>query len=246
MTSENRDQPDEATGLAPARRPGRRRATMAAGVAGLAAILGTAAYTITERTMDDRTTTSSEAEHVAPPATDSPAPSRASAGAPAPATAGASTTAAGTSATSATTQTQKHGKDVDRQIKEARASAAAKGVPLQRALQAAPGAIQGRIDEKVVPVDDGTVRVTTARFDLTGHPQMLIAADKGRSVGDGINCTNKVRFSTNGPAMTRPTILTCWRISETRSVVTFTAMRDSTPSATESVNLIEREWKKLA
>ncbi|MBG0560165.1 hypothetical protein [Actinoplanes aureus] len=138
---------------------------------------------------------------------------------------------------------EKTSAEVRRKIKEARAKAAADGVPLKRPLkQAAAG--EAAVSERTVQTKNGTIRVTTARDDLTGQRALAIAADKGERVGSA-NCTNRIRFSAGVPARERPSLLLCWRTSAQRSVVTMAVTPNGKPKAAESVAIIDKEWAKL-
>ncbi|BEL12327.1 hypothetical protein Q0Z83_105180 [Actinoplanes sichuanensis] len=145
-----------------------------------------------------------------------------------------------------TTQTPRPKEEVDKEIADTRASAAADGHPLTRPVEARPGAIQGEIDDRVEQIENGTVRITTARFDLTGHPPALVAGDRGKAVGGGVRCTDTVRFAQGQPAIKRPTVLLCWRFSKTRSLVTMMATPKSEPTLSQSMEIFRREWKKLS
>ncbi len=140
--------------------------------------------------------------------------------------------------------------EIRKEIEEARAKAAADGFALQRppkedSKRGSAAEAAASINEWTEKVKNGSVRVTTAHRDLTGESALLIAGDRGKSVGGDVNCTNKVRFSQDAPAMERPTMLLCWRTSSDRSVVTMMATPDGEPSAGASVSIINREWAKL-
>ncbi|MEV6301472.1 hypothetical protein AB0M02_18825 [Actinoplanes sp. NPDC051861] len=127
------------------------------------------------------------------------------------------------------------------EIEQARARAAEEGVTLQRPLKQARGA---QVEHRTETTKNGTIRVTTARDDLTGTAPLTIAADEGTRVGSA-HCTDRVRFSQDAPAVKRPTLLLCWRTSADRSVVTMAVTPKGKPKAATSVEIIDQEWAKL-
>ncbi|GAA2703949.1 hypothetical protein [Actinoplanes palleronii] len=144
--------------------------------------------------------------------------------------------------------TKKSAKEIRKEIEEARAKAEADGFDLQRPPKAkgeSAAKAGDAIKEWTEPTDNGSVRVTTARHDLTDSSTLLLAGDRGKSVGAGVNCTNKVRFTRDAPVTERPTLLMCWKTSSSRSVVTMMAAPDGKPSADDNISIIDREWAKL-
>ncbi|WP_127542579.1 hypothetical protein [Actinoplanes sp. OR16] len=133
----------------------------------------------------------------------------------------------------------------EKEIREARRKAAEDGVELHRPLKAKVAA-EGPVTEQTKTIKGTTVRVTSARHDLTGTQRLLIAGDEGWGVGNGIHCTNRIRFSQNVPATERPTVLLCWRTSSDRSVITMATDPQGKPSTATSVDLIKDEWAKLS
>jgi hypothetical protein len=148
-----------------------------------------------------------------------------------------------TTATPAATHTTKTSAKVQQEIKKAQAKAAADGYPVQRPVEAK--ADTSAVDQWTEPIKNGTVRITTAHRDLTGDATLAVAGDRGKSVGSGVSCTDKVRFSRDAPATEHKTLLLCWKTSATRSVVTMMATPSGQPSAAASVALISKEWAKL-
>ncbi|WP_430779995.1 hypothetical protein [Actinoplanes sp. G11-F43] len=111
---------------------------------------------------------------------------------------------------------------------------------------AATAAVEGmlgaheEIHERTEALGAGTLRIVSARRDLTGERLTLLSRDQGRAVGQGVRCTSEMRFGTGLPPAA-PGILVCWRTSEYRSVITI-----GPGSATaESVAAINREWLSL-
>jgi hypothetical protein len=91
---------------------------------------------------------------------------------------------------------------------------------------------------------EGTIRITSAKADLTGQQDQLMAADSGAPAGDA-RCTQKVHFSNSAAARTIPNLLLCWRTSANRSVVTLAVAKNGHPSTASSTAVIDREWAKL-
>jgi len=221
----------------------RRRKQVVLGVVGLAAVLGAGAYVITAQVMDHRSaTTTSDTAALAPmvgaaPETPTEAPA-------ASATASPSVTSSPSAAPPSTTPSPSRGTSVDDEIRKAREKAAKDGYPLQRALTAAPHAESGPVSERSEPRPDGSLRIITAKFDLSGQRELLWAADRGEAVGDS-HCTQNFHFSHNTKPAIRPNLLLCWRTSAERSVATVLVDQKGKPSIAESVQIIDREWAKL-
>jgi hypothetical protein len=91
---------------------------------------------------------------------------------------------------------------------------------------------------------NGTIRVVTARRDLTGEREMLLAGDQGEPAGDGVRCTTAIKSQPEVP-MDEPATLMCWRTSESRSVITMTSATSDGSLAAECADVIEREWARL-
>ena len=142
-----------------------------------------------------------------------------------------------------TKATAEDSEGIRKEIRAAREAAAKDGHPLQRPLGAARATAAASETSRTLP-DGGIMRVISAKADLSGHRQMLWAADDGKPV-NGARCTQNFHFSQNGKAAVRPTMLLCWRISTERSVVVLTVARKGRPSTADSVAAIDREWTKL-
>jgi hypothetical protein len=95
-----------------------------------------------------------------------------------------------------------------------------------------------------LPKEHHTLRVVSARSDLSGQRELAWAADAGRVVGDA-RCTQNFRFNAASRAGVRPTLMICWRTSATKSVYTVAVDIDHRPSAQASVAIIDRIWSKL-
>jgi hypothetical protein len=89
-----------------------------------------------------------------------------------------------------------------------------------------------------------TLRVVSARANLTGRRELAWAADTGHAVGDA-RCTQNFRFNPYSSARLRPTLLLCWRASAGKTVYTVAVDVDHRPSERASVAVIDRAWKSL-
>jgi hypothetical protein len=218
-------------------RPRGRRRRWVVGIVALVAVLGPAAYFVTAQ-LEDHRSTSTDDRGVAAPITATPSASP-SAASPSAALSSAALSSAGSSAP------EPKGASVDSKIRAAREAAAKGGHPLQRALTphvAAAG--EGPVSERTETTAEGTIRVVSAKFDLTGQQEMLIAADRGRPVGDA-RCTHRLHFSNADEPREIPNVLLCFRTSATRSVVTLAIGKKVSPSAATSTAVLAREWAKL-
>ncbi|HWS32321.1 MAG TPA: hypothetical protein VN408_06215 [Actinoplanes sp.] len=97
-----------------------------------------------------------------------------------------------------------------------------------------------QIQERTESLESGTIRIVSARRDLTPERLTLISRDEGRTAGRGVRCTTEIRFGTGMPPADSG-VLVCWRTSEGRSVITIGQGVD----AAESVAVISREWLTL-
>ncbi|MBL7254311.1 hypothetical protein [Paractinoplanes lichenicola] len=89
-----------------------------------------------------------------------------------------------------------------------------------------------------------SLRVVTARADLTGRQELRFVADEGKPVGKA-RCSQNVQTSEDVPARIRPTLLFCWRTSATKSAFTVAVVLKGKPSATESVAKLNEAYNKL-
>ncbi len=109
-----------------------------------------------------------------------------------------------------------------------------------------PGAVKhGVVTRRVETVQNGTVRVSSARFDLTGENDLPLAADGGYAAGNDVRCTTRLRFGAGEPVAARAGLLLCWRVSDRRSVVTIAVAAHGMPDPRDSVDIIAREWAAL-
>jgi hypothetical protein len=126
-----------------------------------------------------------------------------------------------------------------------RQQAAQHSRPVLRPLTPAPGVVAADdVHERSQKLPNGSLRVVTARGDLTGQNVLLWAADSGKVRGH-VACTQDVKFANNAVPGVRPNLLLCWRTSATRSVATVLVDYGGHPSARKSRKVIAREWARL-
>jgi hypothetical protein len=106
------------------------------------------------------------------------------------------------------------------------------------------GSPLGEVSERREDRPNGSLRIITARSDLTGLRELRWAGDAGRPIGP-VSCTQNLRFTDDAKPSTQPNLLLCWRTSATRSVATLLADYGGRPSVADSVDIIEREWAQL-
>ncbi|WIM94935.1 hypothetical protein ACTOB_006994 [Actinoplanes oblitus] len=226
-----------------AERRNRRRKQALVGATGLAAVLAGAGFLATQL-MQASQPSLPEPAALAPATTQTPSDAPVTSDVPTQPPASRATKPAQAAKRSPTPTPSVDRAKIEQEIAAARASAAADGVPLKRPLTA-PNGVQEATSVRTESTREGSVRITTAHYDLTGHQPLLIAADRGKPVGGGVRCTNKVRFSANAPAVERPSLLLCWRTSSERSVVTMATNPSGEPDPQDSVKIIDREWATL-
>jgi hypothetical protein len=223
-------------------RRSRRRSQAAVGAIGLAAILGAGAFLITEALTRDSGEPVPEAlapRITATPVPPSAAPSKRSAASRPPAV-----TVSRTPSPSASART----KTAAERVAAARSAAARDGVKVQRPLPAATTA--GPLKDLTVTDsgslrdDRGTLRIVSARNDLTGYKELAWVADDGAPVGSA-RCSQTFRFANNARPARKPNLLVCWRTSGTKSVYTVTVNLDGHPSKQDSVAALDQRWNEL-
>jgi hypothetical protein len=224
-----------------AARRSRRRKQAVVGVAGVAAVLGGGAFFVTQAmTAKQAIAPEVASAPLAPqdPASDSPstAPAVAPSSAKPRGPAGSRHSASPAPSPSRT-------KTAAERIAEARAAAAKAGYPIERPLVTQGGG-PVTVTNTGSLQSGGTMRVISARYDVTGQREMLWAADDGRAAGNA-RCTQNFHFSNNKTARVRPTMLMCWRTSAAKSVVTIAVVPKGRPSSAASVAAIDAQWAKL-
>ncbi|GAB2617317.1 hypothetical protein Aab01nite_30560 [Paractinoplanes abujensis] len=230
----------------------RHRKLAVAGATGLVVVAGVGAVLLTNS--DD--TTALPRLDAAPPIV-VPTSEPTSAAAPSLTAAVAVPSAAVASADSASSRTTKSATPttpavdqgtVRKEIETARAKAAREGHPLQRPITAPPPAVLKNADSLVEETrdlpDGGTMRIVSARYDLSRQREMLLAADEGKPAG-GARCTQNIRFAQGAKPTMRPNMLLCWRITEDRSVVVLSVSRGADPAQTRTLNALDTTWDRL-
>jgi hypothetical protein len=231
--------PEDGIYDADAARRSRRRKQAVVGAAGLAALLGGGAFLFAET--HDAATMAREAGSPAPAVTSPTTPTTA----PSPR---ASTKARRPTADrQGTSPSPSKSKSAAERVAEARAAAAKNGIRVERPLtpHALPGAT-GPVTETNTGslASGGTMRVTSARYDLTGQRELLWAADGGTAVGEA-RCTQNFHFTNAKKPRIRPTMLMCWRTSPAKSVITIAVVKQGRPSTATSVEALDAEWARL-
>lgn len=218
----------------------RRRKQAIAGAAGLAVVLGGATVAATQRYGHQDATVAVEAPPPADDVTASPTPS--------PTGSSASATPKPEAASTKPAPTLSLPPDAAERVADARAAAAKDGVPVKRPL---PQPTVPEIPDDEVTVresgsvrkDKATMRLVSARGDLSGQRELGWVADRGEKYGDAL-CSQTITLS-NMPPERKPTLLICWRTSAKKSVYTVMVSLDGRPSRPKSVAAIDAEWKRL-
>jgi hypothetical protein len=238
---------------AEAARTSRRRKQTVVGVVGLAAMLGTGAFVLTDQLTANDAPPSSDTgaleSHL--PAGQGPENGGSAASSSAAPNSGSSRSAVGaaSSAVVATSAKPKTPADRARAAKAAGVQAARNGAGIRRPLPPQNGTIVAA-DALTVSNsgshkhDGSTLRIVSARQDLTGYRELAWVADKGTAVGDA-DCSQKFRFSADTAAKEKPTLLVCWRTSAERSVYTVMVDPSGRPSKQDSVAALDKRWAEL-
>ena len=92
--------------------------------------------------------------------------------------------------------------------------------------------------------DGKTMRLVSARADLTGQRELAWVADGGEPVGRA-RCSQTFRLASNVEPARKPNLLICWRLSATKSVYTVMVDLDGDPSERKAAAAIDTEWQKL-
>lgn len=236
MRNEEPDDNENVYSSVAARRTRRRKRALVA-VAGLA-ILGAGAVVVAQ-VADGGNTETKDAASVVPivPATE-PESTATSAPADEPTP----------TATSKQLLAPAEAKEAAKRVTAARETMAKDGVKVQRPLTP-KGGVASAVEAKVVNTgslskDRATLRVVSARGDLTGHRELAWVADGGTPV-EKARCSNTIQLSGDAKAAKKPNLLVCWRTSEKKSVYTVAVDLDGDPSEQKSVTAINKEWRSL-
>jgi hypothetical protein len=218
-----------------------RRGKAAVGAVGLAALLGGGAFLVTDLLTARPDTIATESGALSP--LDRPS---VPAGSPSP---------------SPSTSKTHHGRSGAAASKEASPTPSPSGtpsagmradakrrVPTKRALVLPtktldPSAVT--VTNSGSPGDSTTLRVISARGDLTGQRELAWVADDGTKAGDA-RCSQTIQLSPDTKPARKPTLLICWRTSATRSVVTVMVNLAGHPSTKASVAALDKRWAALA
>jgi hypothetical protein len=238
MTSRDDDRPSDDTTAPTERRPGQRRARIAAGVAGLAAVLGGGAYLTTSAIMTNKSTDVTElADRGALSSNSSPGQSAA-----ASSSADASPSPIPSADISGTPLPSK----VTDQIKKAREKMAKDGVkvdrPVPQKATAAGGAVKRTTEGSLQ--EGGIIRLVTARRDLAGQEELAYVAG-GVQKYRNVPCSQTFQFSTNPKPVRKNNLLACWLTSPTKSVIVMVVDPKGHPSRDKAVDAIDKSWRSL-
>jgi hypothetical protein len=228
--------PDGERDPRPRRRLSRRR--LAVGTAGLAVLLGTGAYLVTDRLVNEtEQTTAQDMTVIAPAATAAPTSSGMSPDAPIPEPSAAPTPQASGAPLSDETVTE---------ILKARKKMEKEGVEVKRPLKKG-GAAQAANVEATTEGSlstGGIVRMVTAKEDLTGQRELAWVSGGITKYRD-VPCSQTVRFSPDSPPEKKDNLLICWRTSAAKSVISIVVDPDGKPSRAKAVDALEKEWRSM-
>ncbi|MGK5678064.1 hypothetical protein [Actinoplanes sp. URMC 104] len=208
-------------------RRNQRRKQLGVGLAGLAAIAGAGAFVAQSQLVDlARTTSTREPYALGPPALLSPSPS----------VSGARSRAV----------TPVPGRLLRSAARQETSPTPTPSPSPSTSASASPGVVAAALVKRHSETTrQATIRVTSARFDLTGQPELAVVGDDGWVMGRA-RCTKTLRSAPGQPPKAVPSMLVCWRTSPSRSVVTVAVAAKGRPSAGESVAALEREWERLS
>jgi hypothetical protein len=132
--------------------------------------------------------------------------------------------------------------EVNQRVAAIRSAAAKKGPGVLRPLPSAsaPGEVTTTTSEQ----DGGTLKVVSARGDLTGYRELGWVAEPGSKVG-AARCSDTIRLSVDAKPVKHPTLLICWRTSARKSVYTLAVKAKGKPSPKDSAAAIDRQWQRL-
>jgi hypothetical protein len=222
--------------------PGRRRTRVAVGAAGLAAILGTGAFVVTKMIDDAHHTAIGDAGALVPQPLGSAASRSTGVGSSAPGNPSAGTPTP--------TPTAAQTKSAAQRAADARAANAKAGPKVLRPLPPKSGGVRVAAEDLTVKTfgsvqkNRRTLRVMSARQDLSGQRELGWVADDGVPVGDA-RCSQNFRLSTGVPVTEKSSLLVCWRLSKKKSVYTVAVTIGARPSKAESVAAIDKAWSRL-
>ncbi|MEU4424075.1 hypothetical protein AB0F81_25890 [Actinoplanes sp. NPDC024001] len=133
-------------------------------------------------------------------------------------------------------------------VAKVRESAVLGKVEIKRGLQPRPEAPVDDLqiaNSGNIKKDRNTMRVVSARGDLTGQRELAWVDGMGEPAGNKILCSQRIRLQNNTKAGVRKNLLLCWRLSKEKSVYTVAVDLDGNPSRRKSVNAILKRWKAM-
>jgi hypothetical protein len=234
---------DEGVYVSQRRRVQRRKKALVA-VVGMAAVLGGGAYGVTAWKAARDSPIMNDLGALAPapsPSSESPSPTatvRSAKSAPAPRWTGARLVGVPQKARPSPTPTP-----------AGRADDAVAAAQVSRLLQARrPAGTLSAASEAITVANEAgpdgtTIRVVSARYDLTSRGSMLWAADDGQAIAD-VRCTQNLLV--DAKAQVRPGMMLCWRASAGRSVVAVATSVYGRPPASSISAAIDRAWRRLS
>ncbi|GGN61425.1 hypothetical protein GCM10010112_18580 [Actinoplanes lobatus] len=243
------DRPGDAGGPTPParRRRGQRRALAVAGVAGLAAVLGGAAYVTTSAIVSRGSATTTDGAAPIIPATSPPSTPK-DVEPVAPATTTQEARKAKPSPTIPTTDVtgKPLSEEVRQRIKEARRKMAEDGVEVQHPVT--PKAVRplGEVQTTTEGsfAEGGMIRILSARGDLTGQRELSGVAGGIEKYGN-VSCSQTFKFATSPRPAKKPNLLMCWRATPDKSVAAIVVDPKGNPSRERAVAAIQKKWKTM-
>lgn len=227
-----------------------RRTRIAAGVVGLAGLLGGGAYVAIDKLAPTTTEVGiNKAVALPPEASTSDDPS-ASPTTPAKGAKTGDRPKAGTPPTTAAPVASEAFHTAAERVAAARAAAAKDGVKVihPRTPTASPAAVAAAAAahvENIGSVKQGsTMRVITAKMDLTGLREQGWVAGGVTSYGP-VDCSQTFRFGNEQKPAKKENLLVCWRTSAKKSVITVTVDTKGHPSVAKSVAAIDQRWRQM-
>lgn len=218
---------------------GRRR--IALGALGLAAVLGTGAYVITDQ-LTGRQSEDARPVDVPVAAPVAPASGSTVSATPEGPTAEPSTSAQATPSAAPSSLSA----SVMESIREARRKMAEDGVRVQRPIQ--PKTTRTAEDVQMTTQgslkEGGIVRVVSAPEDLTGQRELAWVAG-GVTRHRGVECSQTVRLSNDAQPQRKPNLLICWRTSAKKSVIAIVVDPQGRPSRSKAVGALEKKWRSI-
>jgi hypothetical protein len=90
----------------------------------------------------------------------------------------------------------------------------------------------------------GTIRVVSARGDLTGQRELRWVAG-GVEPYRNAKCTQRFQLGNNPKPARKANLLLCWRTSAEKSVITILVDPDGKPSKAKAVRELDKKWRAM-